>query len=112
LLLLAKRGPPPGPARHLARRSRVSGRRRRQYRVAHQSFRVWPHHHDCTASCVGSTPVRAQRSRPLASVAGFLQLRAAARCQQPLNVPLSARAPCPHEAAHGVRTSTQRKDTS
>jgi hypothetical protein len=39
--------------------ARNSFPRRRQYRVAHQSFRVWPHHHDCTASCVGRTPVRA-----------------------------------------------------
>jgi hypothetical protein len=41
--------------------------------ISRCSFRVWPYHQQLRASCVGNTPVRAQRSRPLALVASFLR---------------------------------------
>jgi hypothetical protein len=56
----------------------------------------------------GARP-RAQRSRPLASVAGFLQLCAADACKQPLNVPLFRPGPVPQpQARYGAASRVSR----
>jgi hypothetical protein len=68
---LTKQARPEGPS------ARHSFPRRRQSRIAHQSFRRLAASPALRAFCVENRPVRAQLLRWLASVASFLQFRVA-----------------------------------